>query len=304
MRHVWLTGLFVACALARPSHAQVLFRDDFDGTSLNTGNWSIGTWTWAGNRAWLGNTPTIANGMATLRLDTFNPDHLGFFRGTEIYSNQSFARPATGLELEARVRTNMTTRGGVAAFFTYNQVPPNNYAHEIDFEFLTNQIPSEKVLVSSWKDWGAPGSAHNNGINHRSNDTGGAGQSVPGLDLTQFNSFKIRWLPDRTEWYVNGVLFGSWADALPTAAMPVRFNFWAPDAGWTAAYDAGLQPVNFANENVSFTYDVDYVQVSVVPVPEPSWALLICGAVGGLVGWLRVSLCRRAEPALHPATAD
>jgi hypothetical protein len=62
--------------------------------------------------------------------------------------------------------------------------------------------------------------------------------------------------------------------------------------------------VNFANENVSFTYDVDYVQVSVVPVPEPSWALLICGAVGGLVGWLRVSLCRRAEPALHPATAD
>jgi hypothetical protein len=51
---------------------------------------------------------------------------------------------------------------------------------------------------------------------------------------------------------------------------------------------------------VTFTYDVDYVQVSVVPVPEPSWVLLICGAAGGLVGWLRVSRCRRAEPPLHP----
>ena len=232
--------------------------------------------------------------MATLKLDTYNPDHLGYFRGTEIYSNQAFARPATGLELEARVRTNMTTRGGVTAFFTYTQVPPNNYAHEIDFEFLTNQIPSGKVLVSSWKDWGAPGSAYNDGIHHRSNDIGGAGQSVPGLDLTEFNTFKIRWLPNSTEWYVNGALLSSWPDAHPTAPMPVRFNFWAPDAGWTAAFDSGLQPVLSAGLNQSFAYDVDYVQVSVVPVPEPTSAPADLWRRGLLVRWLRVS--RRGGP--------
>jgi beta-glucanase (GH16 family) len=303
VRHACLSGLLLVCALARPAHAQVLFRDDFDGTALNASNWSVGNWTFGGNRAWLGNTPAVANGVATLKLDTYNPDHPGYFRGTEIYSKQAFAMTATGLELEARVRTNMTTRGAVTSFFTYAQVPPNNYAHEIDFEFLTNQIPSGKVLATSWKDWGAPGSAYNDGIHHRSNDIGGAGQSVPGLDLTQFNTFKIRWLPNSTEWYVNGALLCSWADAHPTAPMPVRFNFWAPDAGWAAAYDSGLQPVTLASQNQSFTYDVDYVQVSVVPVPEPPCgALLVCGGVGGLVRWLQLSRRRRAEPGAAPAT--
>jgi beta-glucanase (GH16 family) len=295
MRQPWLSGLLLTCAFVDPAHAQVLFRDDFNTSSLNTSNWSVGNWTFGGNRAWFGTTPALANGMATLKLDTYNPEHPGYFRGTEIYSKQAFALPATGLEIEARVRTNMTTRGAVTSIFTYSQVPPNNYAHEIDFEFLTNQIPSGKVLSTSWKDWGAPGSAYNDGIHHRSNDIGGAGQSVPGLDPTQFNTFKIRWLPNSTEWYVNGTLLSAWPDAHPTAPMPVRFNFWAPDAGWTAAFDSGLQPVLSAGLNQSFAYDVDYVQVSVVPVPEPTSALLICGGAGLLVRWLRVSRRRRAE---------
>ncbi|MEG3436372.1 glycoside hydrolase family 16 protein [Pannus brasiliensis CCIBt3594] len=296
--NVGLVSLCFVVASASASHAQILFRDDFNGNTLNNNYWAIGDWTFDNNRAWFGNTATVANGMATLTLDTYNPDRYGYFRGTEIYSLQDFAMTATGIEFEARVRTNMTARGGVTAFFTYAQVPPDNYAHEIDFEFLTNQIPSQKVLVTSWKDWGASGSTYNDGIHHKSNDnTNGAGQSVTGLDLTRFNTFKIRWLPNSTEWYVNGNLLNSWQEARPTAPMPVRFNFWAPGALWPAAYDANLQPADLASLNQTFTYDIDYVQVSVVPtsVPEPTRDTSpIVVAILGLARWLRGIWCRSA----------
>src|SRR5262245_21820077 len=96
MLRPWPSGLLIACAFVRPAHAQVLFRDDFNGSGLNTSNWSVGDWTFGGNRAWFGTTPALANGMATLKLDTYNPDHPGSFRGTEIYTKQAFALPASG----------------------------------------------------------------------------------------------------------------------------------------------------------------------------------------------------------------
>ena len=58
--------------------------------------------------------------------------------------------------------------------------------------------------------------------------------------------------------------------------MSLYFNFWVPDDRWEDAYDAGLQPVNDANQNQIFKYEIDYVQVS---VPEPSTIGLFAVAV-------------------------
>lgn len=269
----------VFAVFGQPATATVLFRDDFSGSALNQTDWSVANYTFGGNRAYFGNTPAVANGMATLKLDTYNADHPGSFRGTEIITKQAFDRGTTGIQLEARVRTNMTHPGAVTSFFTYTQVPPTNYSDEIDFEYLTNQIHStptdQKVLTTSWHNWGAPGSNYNDQIHHHDSNP-----VVTGLDMTQFNTFDIRWLPDRTEWYVNGVLISSWKDTVPTAAMSLHMNFWPPDSSWAAAYDLSLQPAATATANQSYTYDVDYVQVSTV-VPEPtSFMVLTLAAFG------------------------
>ncbi len=116
---------------------------------------------------------------------------------------------------------------------------------------------------------------------------------MPNLDLTQFNTFKIRWLPDHTEWLVNGTFVSSWADAHPTVDTPIRFNFWAPDSGWVNAYDANLTAALTPGANQSFTYDIDYVQVSTVPVPEPIGGLIV-GGIAALFAAIRMKRRRKA----------
>ncbi len=127
MRLIWCLVLVASCLLtSTPAQAQtVLLRDDFSGGTFNTSTWNVANYTFGGNRAWFGNTPTLSGGIATLRLDTYNAEHVGNFRGTEIFSNQTFPLGATGVEFEARVRTTMTTRGAVTSFFTYATAPTN-----------------------------------------------------------------------------------------------------------------------------------------------------------------------------------
>ena len=106
-----LAGMFFNTA----AHAAVLFQDDFSGSTLDGSKWSLGTWTLG--RTGLGNAPVVAGGIASLQFDTYNPDSPGTqFRGTEIYSNQSFARGA-GLanRTSTRVVGTAIAAGGGAA---------------------------------------------------------------------------------------------------------------------------------------------------------------------------------------------
>lgn len=260
-------------ALATAAHAQILFTDDFSGSSLDTSKWSLGTWQLG--RTQLAFSPAVAGGVASLRHDTYNPsDPGGTFRGTEIYTKQSFARGTAGLELEARVRTRAGTPSGlVTSFFTYT-FNPNNTSDEIDFEFLTKQINADNVAGSSghhvqlttWNDWD----------NAHPNRTTTANVLVPSLNLAAFNTFTIRWLPTHIEWLINGTLVRSSPANNPDAPTPVRLNFWASDPGWSAAYDGSLQPTGSAAANASAFYDVDYVTVRVAPEPT-TVTLLACG---------------------------
>jgi beta-glucanase (GH16 family) len=282
--------LCMAGVFATPTRAQVLFSDDFTNASLNTTSWGVGNWQLG--RTQLGNTPTMSGGVASLTLDTYNPSNTTLLRGTEIYSKQTFGVGASGLDFEARVRTNMTAAGAVTSFFTYTGLgTPASPAQEIDYEALTKQIGQNKVLATTWNNWTGASGQYNDGIHHKNNDpASSAGQTPAGVNLTGWNTFRIRWLPNSTEWSINDVLFYQTTAAHPTDAMPIRFNFWAPDSSWTAAYDGGLTPATTLAGNTSYTYDVDYVRVSVVP--EPS-GLIAVAAIAGL-GFRRI---RRRIPA-------
>lgn len=268
-----LSGAIGAAAAAAEAVAPgtILFRDDFDGTTFDTSRWMVGTWDM--HRTRFGNVPTVANGLATLRLDTYNPAAPGsLFRGTEILSRQVFERGATGLEYEARLRLRPQANGLVSAFYTFNYEPGtgNATSDEIDFEFLsnwTNATPpgaGDRVLMTTYDDWNARTSKHFDQVHHSD-----ARPLVPGLDLEEFNVFAIRWLPDRTEWLINGQTVHATANALADEPMPIKFNFWAPNGGWADAYSADLMPTADPAANRSFFYDVDYALVRTVAVPTP-----------------------------------
>ena len=259
----WLRAVLSSAAIgATPivARAADLLRDDFNGPSLDFGNWSTGTWQLG--RTQLGFTPAVTGGMVQLRHDTYNPANPGgTFKGTEILSNQNFTR-GSGLEYEARVRTNAVPSGLVSSFFTYNTVagsPP--LADEIDWEFLTKEInssppTSDPVLATTWNNYKTDGSNFGDPNIHSSQDV-----SVANLNLATFNTFKIRWLPDRVQWYVNDVPIRTSLYAVPDLAAPIRANFWAPGTEWPDAYAVSYAPTSIAANNQTSLYDIDYIAV-------------------------------------------
>jgi beta-glucanase (GH16 family) len=246
-------------AVASHTSAADLFRDDFNGSSINFNQWSIGTWQLG--RTFLGNTPAVTNGIASLKLDTYNAQHLGSFKGTELWTNSQYARGTNGLELEARVRVNSLPSGLVTSFFTYaarTQFSPP-LADEIDFEHLSkalNAAPAgqKPILLTTWNDYKTDGSNFGDPNVHSS-----VSVVANGWDPTQFHTYRIRWLGNRVEWYLDDQLLRTATQAVSTDPQNVRINFWAPDSSWGDAYASSLTPTTNSAQNQSYFYDLDWV---------------------------------------------
>jgi hypothetical protein len=58
-------------------------------------------------------------------------------------------------------------------------------------------------------------------------------------------------------------------------------NIWAPNEGFAAAYNGALQPTGLTG-NQQYRLEIDYVQVSSVPLPP---ALLLFSSALALLGW-------------------
>ena len=278
----------------------VVFRDDFSASALDTSKWMVGTWSMQRTR--YGNTPTLANGLATLRLDTYNAQAPGTaMRGTEILSRQNFARSG-GIEYSARMRMRTMAGGLVAGFYTFAPEPGMvSTSDEIDFEFLSNWnnqnlAGGDRILMSTYNDWNYATSRFFDGVHHSD-----ARPQISGLDMGQFNTFTMRWLPDRTEWLVNGREVHATSNALADEPMPIKFNFWAPSTVWGDAYSAGLMPTGDPTANRSFYYDLDWAEVKVIAagaglsaegpaaltgpaVPEPGAGGVVALASGVILG--------------------
>ncbi|MDJ0798684.1 MAG: family 16 glycosylhydrolase [Calothrix sp. MO_167.B12] len=251
-----------------------LFRDDFEGNSLDTYKWKLPE----PEGSFLGRTqlrldeqPTVSNdsvsnGSVILRLDTHNPSAStpgDSFFGSEIRTAK-FGQ-SSGLAFEARIAwTGPIQRGIVAGFFSYtirdgngdgriNKTDPHD---EITFELLGNEIdnalqnPNQKQQVLT------------NVYNDDPLEEPGDKELVPiDGDLRNFNTFRVEWLSDRVRWLINGVEVRTEFDTVPDEDMDIRLNIWAAADNFPHAFDASFKPTSNPAENQTFSYEVDYVKI-------------------------------------------
>jgi len=250
--------------------AATLLFDDFNGTSLDQSVWRLPT----GAGTFFGRTqikpafyfgqdlrPVVAGGTVTLQLDTYNASAAtpgDSFWGQEIQTFQRFAIGADGLSVKARMRFLGNPPGGlVGGFFTWGF--DNGLRDELDFELLTNFVNAPFAFTNVYQ--------------NADFNTGGIGLNlfVPGFDMKAWNTYEIRWWQDRTEWWINGVMVRQQNGLNLTHDSEIRLNIWAPDAGFSIAYNSFLQPAASAAANQQYQLEIDYVQVSTVPVPAAVW---------------------------------
>ena len=265
---------------------QLLF-DDFDSATLNPSVWDRYTSEQKLQRTRFGNNGTNLNEGGTsftrLTLDSYNPDASGeAFRGTEIFTKNSFT-VGNGLEAEARLRGPNLPSGLIFAFFLINDryvdgegsFESRYRKDEIDFEFLTKQQEEfggrNRLYTNVWHDWneqlyGYDGNASAEDTPDRDHDDlVYQPSSDPNYDYAGWNTYKIRWFPDRTEFYVNGNLERTEREVKPDRAMQLHFNFWTPTPDFAQAFSNDLPgPVARASDSDRRTYqfDIDYVRVT------------------------------------------
>lgn len=125
----------------------------------------------------------------------------------------------------ARVRGNL---GAVAGIFTYH-----NDTVESDIEILT-QNPATSVEYSNQPTVDAegdviPGSNFNTSI---------AGGSTP---WTDWNVYRLDWLPGRSAWYVNGEIAASTRVNVPEDESMVIVNMWSDGGVWSGNMSVGAE---------------------------------------------------------------
>ena len=261
---------------------QLLF-DDFNSGTLNSSVWSRYVYPQQLQRTgWGNNSINMSEGgtsFTRLTLDSYNPDAPGtLFRGTEIFTKNSYS-VGNGLEAEARLRAPGLPSGVLFAFFLIRNryvgsVTPANYRKdEIDFEGLTRQQDQfggrNRLYTNAWNNWnealyGFDGDSANNGLERKNDDLVYQPSVDPNFDYANWNNYKIRWFPDRTEFYVNDKLERTETEVKPDQAMELHFNFWTPTGDFQQAFSGNLPgPVaspNNADRRV-YQFDVDYVRV-------------------------------------------
>jgi hypothetical protein len=302
-------GLFLGTAAGvSPLHAELLLRDDFSGSgNVNAAVWRL---PFGEEGSFVGRTqfrgapltdmpqqgvaePLASDGMVTeLYLDTYSPvDPGNQFLGTDLLTKQNFARGG-GLTFESRIRLKPTTTGGlVGGFFSYDvqrESPPGTLVRdEIDFELISNQAvggaPTNDPFTNFWNEgpFTGPGAA-------------GAGQfhNVAGLDLTQFQNYKVEWTPSAIKWYVNNNLVRTQTTNVPDDPMKLHFNLWAPDSTFADAFNAALTPAATAGANQRFALQVDHVEVNRINttlsanlLADPSFENQTAPSPNGTGGW-------------------
>ncbi len=302
-------GLVLGAATGESAlRAELLLRDDFNGTgNVNTAVWRlpfgeegsfVGRTQFRGDPATdLPQTgvaePLASDGLVTeLYLDTYSPiDPGNQFLGTDLLTKQNFARGG-GLTFESRIRLKPTTTGGlVGGFFSYDvqrESPPGTLVRdEIDFELISNQAvggaPTNDPFTNFWNEGPFTGPA-----------AAGAGQfhNVAGVDLTQFQNYKVEWTPQAVKWYVNDNLVRTQTTNVPDDPMKLHFNLWAPDSSFADAFNAALTPAATVGANQRYTLQVDHVEVNRINttlssnlLADPSFENQTAPSPNGTGGW-------------------
>lgn len=307
----WCATQFAAFAMATSvgvvAEAQLL-RDDFDGTgNVDTTVWRLPfdtEGTFVGQTQFRGDASvdmpqqgiaatTGTDDLVTeIHLDSYSViDPGNAFLGTDLLTKRDFARGG-GLTFEGRLRLKPTIDigpagaptssapiegGAINGFFSFDvsreSSPGVEVRDEIDFELLSNQVVggTQQVLTNVFDEDGfvGPESAGN-----------GAFVTVGGVNLTEFNNYKVEWTPQAVKWYVNDNLVRVETEDVPDDPQKLHFNLWAPDSGFASAFDAALTPTADTAQNKRFTAQLDYVEVNRINT-DVSANLLTDGSMEG-----------------------
>jgi hypothetical protein len=264
------------------AYGQILFDDEFDGTHGNAAfhpggvvdvtsfraPFGVGGDNFVGRTNFRFSLPqdgvsTAAAGstdgkVAVLNLDTYNPTAPGAtFLGTDVISKRNFA-VGGGLSMTTRMRVQSAIPGGmVAAPFLYDtqrESPPGTPVRdEIDHEILTNNAQTagpDNTLTNVWNDgnFASPGSPVTI-------------SNPAGFDVTQFHDYRTDWTPTSVKYYIDNTLVRTETSVVPDDPMRAHVNFWAPDATFAAAYNAGLTPTA-TSPGTTYKVEVDRMQIS------------------------------------------
>ena len=240
---------------------KTIFKDNFN-KPLNSAQWDYNHFESGGS--FYGRTqqrqslPAVSDGKLHLQLDTYNPNNgpnPPSFLGSEAITNQAFVPSGKkgGIAFEVKGKFVGSPPGGiVAGIFPFGG---NAQSHnEIDWEALTNLYVAgiKKVQTNVYAD----------------EPLGGGHPSFVKIasSLTKFHTYRIEWLQDKVRWLVDGKVVRVEKNYVPDGAMQLHLNIWAPDSGWTAAYNPALQPTTNPGANQSFTFDVAYAKVQKLAV--------------------------------------
>ena len=238
--------------------ANVIFDDDFTGSSVSAAHWHIPTWVSPTDGTYVGRTqfrctqnsglPSCINSNAIIVVETYNPTGFSFY-GTDLISNVAFAPPTTGeLVVTARLKTNQIQAGTVFAFFLYAAPTTGTNHDEIDFELVGN-LPNQF------------------NTNIYGNEPLGVGhpQSIPYTfgTIADYHVYEIHWNANRVTWVVDGtqVRQVTTQSPIPVGPMYIHLNAWVPDETWSEAYSATITPASSAAADQVWSMSVDSVIV-------------------------------------------
>ena len=264
---VLISFLLTSLVVTPSAHSQLLVEDEFSGAGLvDQEIWRL---PFGGDAAFLGRTelrhdrandyPSIVNGSLRMQLDTFRNNgagqSTGLFLGSELQTKRNFV-VAGGLSLDVRCRLVDPVGGLVGGVFLFDVSRTNSFGDlvrdEIDFELISND-PNE-IFTNFWDEGTFFGA-----------DASGTPASIfpgGGFDLTEFQDYRIEWFPDRIDWFVNEQLIRSQTAGVSDDPMNFRFNLWAPDPGFSNAFNSNLQPASNASQNENFEFEVDRVSIT------------------------------------------
>ena len=248
LSHIVVVSLLMSVPLAHGK--KVVMRDNFSGSVLNRNIWQVADWSIG--RTQFGSVPQLKNGIARLTFDTYQ------FKGTEILTRKAFSREQ-GLEIAARVRLNRLPPGLVTSVFLYDYDKATGRSDELDVEVLTRQVGRRPggatLLFTSWRQWSEKND-YQNGLTHWSMPT-----YVRRLNVNDWHVYVMRWLPDKTQWLVDGIRVAESRKAQPDRPSQLHINFWAPAKTWTEAHSEKLKPTQERKAGRRYFYDIDWVEI-------------------------------------------
>ena len=260
---------------------QVIIDEQFDGNSVDTsvfqyadafepgtfGRTLLRSPNLPGQAGFPFDPPPVQGGTLSLRAETFSPFQTPingpspgvFFLCDEIRTIQTFAPTTTaGYSFETRARfvddaINPLSPGIVGGAFLFGLDPdfsPTNFVRdEVDFELLSNS--PQNVITT-------------NIFNDDLLDTAGRFnvQGIPGLDLTEFNDFRIETTLETTRFFVNNELIREETADLAVDPQEFRLNINTPAAPFASAFSAALQPTSDPLQNEVFIFEIDSLVIT------------------------------------------